>query len=361
MSSLDISEGVSEQFNLQLKIEQGCNAFQLYYDYYLTNIQRIIFSKTYPVVFEVDSLKKNYHSWHIILPLISSFIDKLLHPGTIAQFGEFLAMKGQFILLQEYVRLLDQQNNVCFLHLLALCYLNFGQYHKAKETFFQAAGISQCIKDRTELIEQFKNLWYEDVDAPSDNLTVEYYKCVIQLFETFRQHDFAIEFAFAAIGCDPEPHILVFFSFFLLHNLKYITLYQSFLYSSIFQNAISIPAYDKAYVAILSNPDEQRKEASLKRLILLLAEKDVPKLCSLPWIGFLDLVHATLDEKALLSDITKLPNYYFILYSFHVSKKNYRQGYFEFFFILLTTLLFSFKFYVSICPKIEYRNEYLGN
>jgi hypothetical protein len=34
-----------------------------------------------------------------------------------------------------------------------------------------------------------------------------------------------------------------------------------------------------------------------------------------------------LNEKALFSDISKKPNYYHVLYAFHTSRHNYRQGY----------------------------------
>jgi nuclear pore complex protein Nup160 len=58
---------------------------------------------------------------------------------------------------------------------------------------------------------------------------------------------------------------------------------------------------------------------------VLCENNKVEYLCELPFEGYTEEVKKILEEKARYSDIHK-QNYYNILYAFHISKSNYRQG-----------------------------------
>jgi hypothetical protein len=60
--------------------------------------------------------------------------------------------------------------------------------------------------------------------------------------------------------------------------------------------------------------------------VVLCENSQISLLCDLPFIGLVEEVRKVLEEKARFGDIAKSPNFYSILYAFHIKRGNYRQG-----------------------------------
>ncbi|KAJ1799176.1 hypothetical protein LPJ59_002014, partial [Coemansia sp. RSA 2399] len=105
---------------------------------------------------------------------------------------------------------------------------------------------------------------------------------------------------------------------------------QQQLWFKIFHAELEQNAYEYAYIAMMSNPDQKVKQDCLRHLIGVLCERDggVAVLCRrLSFAGLQEDVERSLLFKARHSDIlVSRPNYYKILYSFHIHRGNYRNA-----------------------------------
>lgn len=78
-----------------------------------------------------------------------------------------------------------------------------------------------------------------NVETHEQSLDVPFLVRVIELFESVKQPDFAIKFAFAA----------------LQETSKYDNASQAFLWSVVFKCSLALKDYEQAYLALLSNPN----------------------------------------------------------------------------------------------------------
>ncbi|KAJ2400089.1 hypothetical protein GGI23_002253, partial [Coemansia sp. RSA 2559] len=105
---------------------------------------------------------------------------------------------------------------------------------------------------------------------------------------------------------------------------------QQQLWFKIFHAELEQNAYEYAYIAMMSNPDQKVQQDCLRHLIGVLCERDggVAVLCRrLSFAGLQEDVERSLLFKARHSDVlVARPNYYKILYSFHVHRGNYRNA-----------------------------------
>jgi nuclear pore complex protein Nup160 len=119
------------------------------------------------------------------------------------------------------------------------------------------------------------------------------------------------------------------------------------LYANVFTHCL-LPAkkdYDLAYDAMMKNPDPERQNNCLRRFVVVCCENnEVRRLCDLPFelpsaappladgqeassSSLLEEVDRILYEKASRLDIAQLkPNYYQILYAFHMRRGVFRPG-----------------------------------
>lgn len=73
--------------------------------------------------------------------------------------------------------------------------------------------------------------------------------------------------------------------------------------------------------------DVLRKREFLGQLISVMCESnEVGRLNSLGFVGFQKDVESMLSFKARNSDPLRFPNYYKVLYSWHISRGDYRSG-----------------------------------
>jgi len=79
--------------------------------------------------------------------------------------------------------------------------------------------------------------------------------------------------------------------------------------------------------ASMSKADVYRKGEFLGQLISVMCENnEVGRLNALGFIGFQQKVEELLSFKARNSDPLRYPNYYKVLYSWHISRGDYRSG-----------------------------------
>ncbi|KAJ1729776.1 hypothetical protein LPJ61_003358, partial [Coemansia biformis] len=100
------------------------------------------------------------------------------------------------------------------------------------------------------------------------------------------------------------------------------------LWLKIFHAELECGSYEEAYVAMMSNPDQKQQLDCLRHLVGVLCEQagGVAILCRLSFLGLQEEVERNLLFKARHGDLLATPNYYRILYSFHVYRGNYRNA-----------------------------------
>ncbi len=93
-----------------------------------------------------------------------------------------------------------------------------------------------------------------------------------------------------------------------------------------FSHHLRLGHYEKAYDAMVSNPDKSRRKDSLRQFIVTLFErKQLKLLASFPYIDMFEDLETIIESRARSVDLN-VNNYYDFLYSFHISKENYRKG-----------------------------------
>jgi len=115
------------------------------------------------------------------------------------------------------------------------------------------------------------------------------------------------------------------------------------LWTKVFLANVSLQAYEEAYTVLTRLPHLElyvidatqcadlnllyRKREFLAQLISAMCEcNEVGRLNSLSFIGLQQDVEDILAFKARNSDPLRFPNYYKVLYSWHISRGNYRSG-----------------------------------
>jgi hypothetical protein len=96
-------------------------------------------------------------------------------------------------------------HNSSYQHIFAECLLNLGDYKKARDYFFQAATeLDMPSSESSAYVARWVSQQCQKFDTETNiddqDMLVQYYVSVMRLFESHRQHAFAIEFAFAALG-----------------------------------------------------------------------------------------------------------------------------------------------------------------
>ena len=160
--------------------------------------------------------------------------------------------------IQEYVRLLStwcDYNCHSRQFLLGSALLNMGEPDKAFDWMIQAAGgvtVDPFLTKHLFSTEEIDSL----EDYSQDQLTVMYYLKVIALFEQFGYYENVIELAKTAIAvCDKDDANRTTLCFTLFtHHLK-------------------LGHYEKAYDAMVANPDQSRRKDSLRQFVVTLFER----------------------------------------------------------------------------------------
>lgn len=255
--------------------------------------------------------------------LATPFVQTVLGYVTMGyHFSVFLKNHSYYGLLHENLRLSGKTSGVAQ-YLLGLSHLDLAQFDKATECFLHA--LTTLSSD--EECRYFKDMLQETthlgrgametdmhVETHEQSLDVPFLMHVIELFESVRQPEFAIRFAFAALQETPRDD-----------NAS-----QAFLWSVVFKSSLALRDYEQAYLALLSNP---HPDSSLLRkyVVVLCTQGQVGLLCQLPFAGLQQEVVQVLTQKARAEDVQHIvdgqsPNYYEILYAYHVFRSDYRSA-----------------------------------
>ena len=95
---------------------------------------------------------------------------------------------------------------------------------------------------------------------------------------------------------------------------------------TLFSYHLKLGHYDKAYDAMVTNPDQSRRKDSLRQFVVTLFErKELKQLAFYPYVDMFEDLENIIESRARSVDLS-VNNYYDFLYSFHISKENYRKG-----------------------------------
>ncbi|XP_053989255.1 nuclear pore complex protein Nup160 homolog [Hylaeus volcanicus] len=244
--------------------------------------------------------------WHYGMLTHVTLIAQLIWPrsGNFI-FPEWLLSSCQFLVVQEYVRLLNtwcEWNSASRKFILAVALLVMGEAQKACDHFLRASG--GILTDPFLIDTLLKS------NAPSDsNPLIQYYLKVIKLFEEYNAADCIIELAETAIlmADKNDPNLPT-------------------LHSIVFTQHLNLGHHTKAYNCLNSNPDAARRVDCLRQLVVTLFErKKLIDLILFPYVDMYEDLERIVEGRARSMDLTG-NNYYNFLYSFHINKGNMRKA-----------------------------------
>ncbi|XP_017877657.1 nuclear pore complex protein Nup160 homolog [Ceratina calcarata] len=244
--------------------------------------------------------------WHYGMLTHITLIAQVIWPrsGNFI-FPEWLLSSCQFLLVQEYVRLLNtwcEWNSASRKFILAVALLEMGEAQKACDHFLRASG--------GVLVDEFlADAVLETNMISENNSLIQYYLKVIKLFEEHNAADCIIELAETAIlmadKCDPNLPTL---------------------HSIVFTQHLNLGHHTKAYNCLNSNPDSARRVDCLRQLVVTLFErKKLIDLISFPYVDMYEDLERIVEGRARSVDLLE-NNYYNFLYSFHIDKGNMRKA-----------------------------------
>ena len=242
------------------------------------------------------------------------------------QISQFLFEKSQVVQLEQFIRLLTFKS-ASLQYLLALTYMQNGEYYKAKDLFLIAAvGIRNQESFLIRLISTYQESSHSlESNCTASNL-ISYFMHVMRLFEQYSVQELLVFFAETALVNTNLPEHAEHFKDSSDDRVPV-------LWSNIFKYTLEMGQYGKAYSAIIANPDSHRKKDCLSRFVVVLCERqELETLCQLPYIGMQQDVENALLWKARTVDVEMMIdedahlNYYNFLYAFHTHRGNYRQA-----------------------------------
>ena len=136
---------------------------------------------------------------------------------------------------------------------------------------------------------------------------------------------------------------------FLNYFMFLLLFFQTTLCYTLFSHHLKLDHYEKAYDAMVSNPDKSRRKDSLRQFVVTLFErKQFKQLAYFPYIDMFEDLEQIIESRARSVDLS-VNNYYDFLYSFHVSKvKHFRTS--------LQLMVIFLEFGTNINPKVISRN-----
>ncbi|KAJ2637618.1 hypothetical protein GGF40_002227 [Coemansia sp. RSA 1286] len=204
-------------------------------------------------------------------------------------------------------------------YLTARAYLRLRDFNGASE-LFASAGIAyaQVADDLRDAVDLQFVLPEAVIDIAH---AYAYYEHVAELFASSSDQEGVVRFnrlALQSLDSDAEG---------LATDVVKET--RQKLWFRIFYAEIERNSFEPAYMAVMAQPDKSVQLDCLRHLISVLCERDqgISVLCRLTFPGLQEEIERTLLFKARHSDLlVPKPNYYKVLYSFHVYRGNYRNA-----------------------------------
>ncbi|XP_058790744.1 nuclear pore complex protein Nup160 homolog isoform X4 [Phymastichus coffea] len=259
----------------------------------------------YKLVDQIIHNSSNFHVWHFGLFNYTNFILQLIWPiSENFLFPEWLLANCQFLVIQEYVRLLNgwcALNSASRKFILAISLLEMGESYKASDNFLRASnGV---------MTDSYMSNLFQMENFSKSKTIVKYYLKVIELFEQHNAQDIIIELAITAITVANKDD----------SNLPT-------LHSIVFTQHLNLEHHIEAYNCLNINPDGARRIDCLRQLIVVLFNrKKLKDLISFPYIDMYQDLEKIMETRARSIDLME-NNYYNFLYSFHINKGNMRKA-----------------------------------
>ncbi|XP_070491725.1 nuclear pore complex protein Nup160 homolog [Chironomus tepperi] len=244
--------------------------------------------------------------WSKNLLKIASFIERFIWAisGRFI-FGEWLSTTQQHLLIEEYVRLLNEwcEYNSCSRQfVLGLSFLETGEANKAFDMFIKSA--------KGVLSEPFLSAYVGAQELKSSNeILAQYYLKVMRLFEKYEIYDCVINIAEIAIGTAKD-------------NDSQLAMFQSI----IFNNHMHLKHYEEAYHSLIHNVELSRRKDCLRQLVIMLfQEKRFDILINFPYNGLEQDLQNIVETRARSMQIENNEHYNF-LYSYHIKTTNMKRA-----------------------------------
>ncbi|KAJ2029445.1 hypothetical protein IWW57_001715 [Coemansia sp. S610] len=222
-------------------------------------------------------------------------------------------------LTESFLRQLPKSTASCYLS--GLVSLRLRDYIGASDFFANASvayGQSEGIGSGVDLQHVLPKSVLES------GLALSYYNHVAELFEAVRQFSLVSRFSHLALQALQEESQLETSELAASVQREW----QQKLWFKIFHAELERNSYEQAYAAMMANPDQKQQQDCLRLLVSVLCEREggVATLCRLSFPGLHEHVEQNLLFKARHCDLLAKPNYFRILYSFHVFRGNYRNA-----------------------------------
>eukprot|EP00041_Stephanoeca_diplocostata_P009857 m.155072 g.155072 ORF g.155072 m.155072 type:complete len:1625 (-) comp17927_c0_seq1:94-4968(-) len=262
------------------------------------------------------------------------------------RFCKFLLHKCQLEQLQEYLNLLGRSSGPGAF-LMGQIQLRNGDMHKAKSNFLRAVSAVGYVDDDalwSLLPEAQENMQLASRDRHHESLhKAHYYHQVMVFFkECIPRHLAAMDERVrpSMYRRLHAPCIVIEFARIALHQFSdsgtahdnSVRPMVAMLWTNIFQATIDLGRNDEAFTAVVSNPDEEHRRDNLQRLISVLCERGHYRdVVSFPYNGLQADALEILRTKAKITDVLSVifgnaPNYYDVLYAFHVHKSDFHAA-----------------------------------
>ncbi|KAI9596109.1 nucleoporin Nup120/160-domain-containing protein [Syncephalis fuscata] len=222
------------------------------------------------------------------------------------------------------LQLLSSTPIVC--HLRGTIHLRHNEYEKASDNFTKAgAQLETPALDTNASLALFNSVLVEPSSATAlfgSSATATaytaidgYYAYVADLFEKKAHYEFAADFYRLAL------------KFRLASSSNENQQLSAQLYSQLFKCHLALHQYDDAFMAMMENPDSTKQTTCLSQFIIKLCDhQQIGKLCGYAFGALQSEVETTLEFRARTCGVLSTPNYYRVLYAYHVHRGNFRHA-----------------------------------
>eukprot|EP01124_Arcella_intermedia_P006915 TRINITY_DN14186_c0_g1_i1.p1 TRINITY_DN14186_c0_g1~~TRINITY_DN14186_c0_g1_i1.p1 ORF type:complete len:1393 (+),score=358.22 TRINITY_DN14186_c0_g1_i1:3-4181(+) len=271
-----------------------------------------------------DNLKHN--TWNILQPLVESLAFYLLnnhqsYHDPVLSLPNFLLKTSNYYLLKEYIRIIKPNNSAYLWHLLGECHMHFSEYHKATSCFTKASFFFIKTNDLALncYINENKEISDENIPAPT-----KYQLLLLSIWEKYSLSEYLVQAAHNILHILSPPKSILNSSTKLTPSENHHLVTE--LWSTIFYHSLRSGDFDEAYLAlteIMKFTTPSKRSTSMTQFLESLCEKgEIWKLVSFPFRGESEMVVDILLDKARNREIGSGVDYYNILYSYFISRKD---------------------------------------
>ncbi|KAA1130822.1 hypothetical protein PGTUg99_023877 [Puccinia graminis f. sp. tritici] len=244
------------------------------------------------------------------------------HPNIILLIHFFLNVHRPSVALDLLHLLPDTGCAVQFL--FGLAYLLSGSIEEAETGFIKAA--SAIYDDNFEVDDQSGLSLI--LPEPSRKSLTEYYNYIVLLFEPIGADQSIAKFCQLAIDSSSSSTFFTSNTEDDYQNEKnHLNQLVLNLWVKLFKALVNLALWDDAYQALVSIPSIESQNDCLRTLVSHMCEaNEVDKLLRFSWTGLQIEFEKTISFRARNSDPLGLPNYFSILYAYHINRADYRSA-----------------------------------